>query len=96
VRPVYDGIARHGTHNLYFHIPGPCRLPALPGGTDTGILTPQYGTPGKVRGAFIDQALSHVDAGDGSEHERRLLVARNMLDKGVISQADYDHMISGR
>jgi hypothetical protein len=54
---------------------------------------PQYGSPGKVRHAFIDQALS---GGPGSERERKLLVARNMLDKGVISQAEYDRMISGR
>jgi hypothetical protein len=74
---------------------------------------PQYGSPGKVRHAFIDQALSRGPAsgrggpgsgrggpgsgrgGPGSERERKLLVARNMLDKGVISQADYDRMISG-
>ena len=59
---------------------------------------PRYGTPGKVRGAFIDQALSRAAgaAGHGSERERKLLVARNMLDKGVISRADYDRMIAGR
>jgi hypothetical protein len=57
---------------------------------------PQYGSPGKVRHALIDQALSHGTAGPGSERERKLLVAQNMLDQGVISQADYDRMISGR
>jgi hypothetical protein len=57
---------------------------------------PQYGSPGKVRHALIDQALSREAAGPGSERERKLLVARNMLDKGVISQSDYDRMISGR
>ncbi|HEY1640330.1 MAG TPA: hypothetical protein VGG35_06570 [Streptosporangiaceae bacterium] len=54
---------------------------------------PQYGSPEKVRDAFIGQALS---GGPGSERERKLLVARNMLDRGVISQADYDRMISDR
>jgi len=54
-----------------------------------------YGSPGKVRHALIDQALSREPAGPGSEREPTLLVARNMLDKGVISQADYDRMISG-
>lgn len=53
---------------------------------------PQYGSPEKVRHAFIDQALA---GGPGSERERKLLVARNMLDRGVISQADYDRMIAG-
>jgi hypothetical protein len=56
---------------------------------------PQYGSPEKVRHALIDQVLSREPAGPGSERERKLLVARNMLDKGVISQADYDRMISG-
>lgn len=54
---------------------------------------PQYGSAGKVRGAFVDQVLSR---GDGAERERKLLVARNMLEKGVISQADYDRMILDR
>jgi hypothetical protein len=61
---------------------------------------PQYGSPEKVRNAFVDQALSRGSGsergGPGSEGERRLLVARNMLDTGVISQADYDRMIAGR
>ena len=58
---------------------------------------PQYGSAGKVQGAFTDQALSHAAAGatgQDSERERKLLIARNMLAKGVISQADYDGMIS--
>jgi hypothetical protein len=55
----------------------------------------QYGSPRKVRHALIDQALSRGPAGPGSGRGRKLLVARHMLDQGVISQADYDRMISG-
>jgi hypothetical protein len=33
--------------------------------------------------------------GKAPQHERKRLIAKNMLDEGVISQADYDRMISG-
>jgi hypothetical protein len=56
---------------------------------------PQYGSLGRVRHALVDQALSRGSAGHGSERERKLRVARNMLDQGVISRADYDRMIAG-
>jgi hypothetical protein len=48
---------------------------------------------GRVRPALVDQALSRGSAGHGSERELR--AARNMLDQGVISRADYDRMIAG-
>jgi hypothetical protein len=59
---------------------------------------PQYGSlgrvgSGRVRPALVDQALSRGSAGHGSERELR--AARNMLDQGVISRADYDRMIAG-
>jgi hypothetical protein len=56
---------------------------------------PQYGDPVRARGAFVDQVLAR-EAGPGDERERKLLVARNMLEKGVISQADYDRMTTDR